>query len=65
MKQTYEKRWGHSRTRKAVIKAAIKAKKRREAEARSAAWVILSTADKVAFLKTRRGNCAKQLARLA
>jgi hypothetical protein len=38
--------------------------KQKEAIERNARWAALSTAEKIAALKKRPGNCAKQLAKL-
>jgi len=38
--------------------------KQRQALERNAKWAALSTAEKIASLKERPGNCAKQLAKL-
>jgi len=64
MKSTYEKRWGHPRTRKATIKRTMKAQRRTEAHDRNERWNGLSQIEQIAILRFRPGKCAKQIARI-
>jgi len=64
MKQTYEKRWGHARFKKATIHLEVKAQKRREAEARNSKYQALSYVDKCKWILCMPGNHAKQSAKL-
>ena len=64
MKLTYEKRWGHPRTHKAVKHLARKALKRIEAEMRNEKWNRLTMLEKRAALIYRPGHSKRQMTRL-
>ena len=63
-RKSYNERWGHERTKIQRGKAIRKAQKREEAEARAARWNSLTATQKLAELAKRRGQSARQIARL-
>ena len=63
MKTTYEKRWGHPRTKK-VNGNTERARRKLEAEQRQAIYDELTVAEKIALCKSRRGHSARELERL-
>jgi len=60
--ESYERRWGHSRTRRFMHED--KARRRIEAIERNQAWNDLTINEKLLELARRPGNCAKQIKRL-